>query len=234
MLLRVGGFYAGQARLRLLRTFQTSRVCQKKHQTAKKTSTELPPVSAFVSALLTKESPSGTELQHFVDNQEKNLLVNVLPQATKAKDGVLSLTRSGKVDDQKEALTRLLGMQTGNAKARMLWNIQLAINEFGRCEEVGVDTGSPEVQGNMVAILSSNDFSFLILAAIWTVKIRNLESHLLLNRKDVHNRRQLRKMIHKRAKILKYLKGKNPVRYSDCLKRLQLRPDDVEGEIVVR
>ena len=72
-----------------------------------------------------------------------------------------------------------------------------------------------------------------IPAAVWTVRIRNLERHLADNRKDVHNRRTYRLLVHERAKMLRYLKRENLERYHVCLKALDLKPEQVEGEIVV-
>ncbi|RKP11668.1 hypothetical protein BJ684DRAFT_12619 [Piptocephalis cylindrospora] len=85
---------------------------------------------------------------------------------------------------------------------------------LGRSE---ADTGSPEVQ-----------------AAIWTIRIRDLERHFQSHHKDRHNRRSYRKLIHKRARILKYLKSQDFAKYHQTLKALGLKPDDVENEIVVK
>lgn len=40
-------------------------------------------------------------------------------------------------------------------------------------------------------------------------------------------------MVHKRAKILKYLKSKDLERYNTCLSQLGLQPRAVEGEITL-
>src|SRR6478735_1985083 len=53
-----------------------------------------------------------------------------------------------------------------------------------------------------------NCIFILLVAAILTVRIHNLNNHLNQHRKDKHNYKQLRTMIHDRAKILKYLKSK--------------------------
>jgi ribosomal protein S15 len=72
-----------------------------------------------------------------------------------------------------------------------------------------------------------------VVAAVWTVRIKNLERHMATHKKDVHNRRSYRKLVHKRAKMLQYLKRKSLERYYTCLKELELTVDMVEGEIVV-
>ncbi|MCY2961353.1 MAG: 30S ribosomal protein S15 [Planctomycetota bacterium] len=68
------------------------------------------------------------------------------------------------------------------------------------------DTGSPEVQ---VALLSEN--------------ILNLTEHLKTHRKDYTSQRGLLVMVGARAKHLKYLRTKDPVRYQKLIERLGLR-----------
>lgn len=65
------------------------------------------------------------------------------------------------------------------------------------------------------------------------MKIRNLWSHMLENKRDISQRRALRVLVHKRAKMLKYLKKKDRVRYDICLDRLAIDPNAIEGEILV-
>lgn len=66
-----------------------------------------------------------------------------------------------------------------------------------------------------------------------TYKIRKLWIHLTKFKKDVGNRLSLRKLVHQRAKILKYLKRLDRDRYDTLLERLALEPHSVEGELVV-
>lgn len=70
-------------------------------------------------------------------------------------------------------------------------------------------------------------------AALLTYKIRNLWSHLTKYKRDVGNRLGLRKLVHQRAKVLKYLKGVDEDRYEAVLEKLALEPESVEGELVV-
>jgi small subunit ribosomal protein S15 len=71
------------------------------------------------------------------------------------------------------------------------------------------------------------------LAAIATMRIRGLWDHLLTNKKDVANRMNLRKLVHHRAKLLKYLKRLDRGRYDALLPRLALEPEAIEGELIV-
>ncbi len=68
------------------------------------------------------------------------------------------------------------------------------------------DTGSPEVQ---IAILTS--------------KIENLKAHLLDHKNDNHSRRGILLMVSKRRKMLNYLKKKNPEKYDEIIKKLDIR-----------
>lgn len=72
-----------------------------------------------------------------------------------------------------------------------------------------------------------------LTAALLTYKIRNLWNHLQTFKRDVGNRRGLTKLVHQRAKILKYLKNTDRDRYDAALARLGLEPGAVEGELVV-
>ena len=68
------------------------------------------------------------------------------------------------------------------------------------------DTGSPEVQ---VALLTHN--------------INGLQEHFRAHNKDHHSRRGLIRMVNQRRKLLDYLKQKDANRYTDLIRRLELR-----------
>ena len=68
------------------------------------------------------------------------------------------------------------------------------------------DTGSPEVQ-----------------VGIFTEQIKELTKHLQVHKKDEHSRRGLLKMVSKRRSLLDYLNKRDPSRYQDILKKLELR-----------
>lgn len=77
------------------------------------------------------------------------------------------------------------------------------IKEFGINE---IDTGSPEVQ---IALLSS--------------RINHLTNHLKNHKKDFHSRRGLIALTARRRKLLDFLKNKDFSRYTNTLKKLNLR-----------
>jgi small subunit ribosomal protein S15 len=89
---------------------------------------------------------------------------------------------------------------------------QVALTKDRKTELIGnykthaADTGSPEVQ---VAILSE--------------RINYLTEHFKTHAKDHHSRRGLLMLVGKRRRLLDYLKGTDAQRYSDLIKRLNIR-----------
>ena len=77
------------------------------------------------------------------------------------------------------------------------------ISKFGKSD---IDSGLPETQ---IAILSA--------------RIKYLSSHFQTHKKDKHSRLGLLKLISKRKRLLKYLKGKSSDRYTKIIKELELR-----------
>ena len=80
---------------------------------------------------------------------------------------------------------------------------QNIIKKYGKSEK---DCGSSEVQ---IALLTEN--------------INSLGNHFTNNKKDIHSRRGLLKMIMKRRSLMKYLKKKNLESYNNLIKELGLR-----------
>lgn len=68
------------------------------------------------------------------------------------------------------------------------------------------DTGSPEVQ-----------------IALLTARIKQIEEHLKVHRKDYHSRRGLMKLIGKRRALLEYLKRTDFMKYQALLRELGLK-----------
>ncbi|KAL2222722.1 putative ribosomal protein S15 [Thermoascus aurantiacus ATCC 26904] len=140
-----------------------------------------------------------------------------------------------------EAINRIVQLSNGNTKDRTRVIIQKCIEAFGRhntdkflppkpaavvhksapahpekAPRVGPDTGSPEVQ-----------------VAILTAKILNLHRHLQGTNKDKHNKRNLRLLVHKRQKLLKYLRRKERggPRWQHLMETLGLSDAAWKGEI---
>ncbi|MFN4132659.1 MAG: 30S ribosomal protein S15 [Caldimicrobium sp.] len=68
------------------------------------------------------------------------------------------------------------------------------------------DTGSPEVQ-----------------IALLTARIKQLEEHLKIHKKDFHSRRGLMKLIGQRRALLEYLKRTDFLRYQAIIQKLGLK-----------
>ncbi|KAI8981318.1 S15/NS1 RNA-binding domain-containing protein [Trametes punicea] len=130
-------------------------------------------------------------------------LVNLEAQATKTE---LLKTR---------VFSRLVDLRNANARGIAYENRRRIIAAFSKPDNPN-DTGRPEVQ-----------------AALATYRIRNLWDHLSRCKKDIANRRSLRRLVHKRAKILRYLKRVDEDRYDRVLERLGLERSAVEGELLV-
>ncbi|XOB41267.1 MAG: 30S ribosomal protein S15 [Candidatus Nealsonbacteria bacterium] len=77
------------------------------------------------------------------------------------------------------------------------------IKEYKKHEQ---DTGSAEVQ---IALLSE--------------QIKELLSHLKKHPKDIHSKKGLLKMVSKRRKLLKFLKGESTRRYNAIIKKVGLK-----------
>ena len=77
------------------------------------------------------------------------------------------------------------------------------IHEYQRSES---DTGSPEVQ-----------------IAVLTERISNLTEHLQTHQKDHASRRGLLMQVHKRKRLLEYLRTTDPERFRDIKSKLSIR-----------
>lgn len=111
---------------------------------------------------------------------------------------------------RKEVLLRIVSMQNAKPGQAKKLATSYAVQEFGRTPG---DTGSSEVQ-----------------AAVWTMKINYLATHLKENKQDVKGLRRLEQMVHNRQGILKYLKRTDPQRYFWAIEKLGLSDDAVSNE----
>lgn len=168
---------------------------------------------------------SGQEPENYLyglSPADRELLFGALPHATAElaydpERPAKSAAQAAEQHQQTQTLQRILDLRNASRAGIDAVNRQRIIEEFGRkTESGGVDSGSSEVQ-----------------AALITHKIRNLWEHVEQNNRDKHNRRALRILVHKRAKILKYFKRKHEHQYDALLKDLGLVRSAVEGELIV-
>ncbi|KAI9510751.1 mitochondrial ribosomal protein S15 [Russula earlei] len=116
---------------------------------------------------------------------------------------------------QASVLAKLVDLRNANAAGIAFENRRRVVEAFSEPGKPD-DTGRTEVQ-----------------AALLTLQIRNLWKHLSQFKRDVANRRSLRRLVHQRAKLLKYLKRADRDRYERVLERLGLEPGAIESELVV-
>jgi len=164
------------------------------------------------------------ELGYGVKNTEKKLLFEHLPQATLHMTSQVrnpSFTKAMRDEDDEtelrkaNLLAKALDLRNANAAGIAYENRRRIIEAFSTPENP-YDTGRTEVQ-----------------VALLTYKIRSLWQHLVKFRRDVGNRRNLRKLVHQRARLLRYLKGHDRGRYDVILEQLALELESVEGELVI-
>ncbi|TQS32396.1 hypothetical protein Golomagni_07290 [Golovinomyces magnicellulatus] len=124
-----------------------------------------------------------------------------------------------KLHDQKhykalDAMRRITSLRNSSGKDRFHVNVRRIIEEFGRHTTDGkVPAKAQSITPNTVAMpdrAGLDTGSSEVQIAILTAKIRNLAKALELNRgyKDKHNTRNLRVLVHKRQRLLKYMEKK--------------------------
>ncbi|RPD64721.1 S15/NS1 RNA-binding domain-containing protein [Lentinus tigrinus ALCF2SS1-6] len=170
---------------------------------------------------------TSTFLNYGIGEKEREALFDVLPRLSQqgqveaegpVHPKMISSTYAKKgIEEQKKAamFARMVDLRNANARGIAFENRRRIVAAFSEPENP-TDTGRPEVQ-----------------AALATMRIRNLWDHLSRCKKDIANRRSLRQLVHKRAKILRYLKSVDEDRYDSILERLGLERSAVEGELVV-
>lgn len=122
----------------------------------------------------------------------------------------LEISEAGK----RVASCRIVSLLNANSRTLQAYNTAFALREFARSAG---DTGSSEVQ-----------------AAVLTTRILALGAHFASQgtaRKDKHSWRGYRMLVHKRQKLLKYLRTESTDRYFDCIGRLGLSDAAVMREI---
>ena len=195
------------------------------------------------------EADVPKQLGYGVDTAEQNMLLNSLPVVTAnmvTADKLKALQQQGKEDPheynrniakqlpQTNMFAKVLDLQNANAAGIAYVNRQRIIRAFSTSKNP-FDTGRTEVQGMQPDQLHQICplLNFAITVALLTYKIRNLWKHLTTFKRDVGNRRSLRLLVHKRARMLRYLKRVSRDRYETLLEMLALEPESVEGELVV-
>lgn len=191
---------------------------------------------------------SRTELEEAIE--ESYQLMKPVPGVTgqsQLDEGLAKQQADPEAHEQRhqkavEALRRITALENGSSRDRRHANIRRIVETFGRHNTDGVvrqkalthdqeerfekirggpDTGSSEVQ-----------------IAILTAKIRTLAKMHAgpKGNKDKHNKKNLRLLLHRRQKLLKYMerKERGSGRWEHMLETLGLTPATWKGEILVR
>ena len=141
-----------------------------------------------------------------------------------------------------EALRRIASLANGSSKDRLRVNIQRCIDTFGRhnTDKVlppkasGAATTLAQTQLQKTPRAGPDTGSSEVQAAVLTAKIRTLADFLETRGKtDKVNKRNLRLLVHKRQKLLNYLKRRERggPRWQNLIETLGLTPGTYEGEI---
>ena len=149
------------------------------------------------------------------------------------------------------ALERIAALENGSSKNRMKVNVARCVNTFGRhntdiifppkapgLKDVSDATSAPiRPQTNYEAAqkrAGPDTGSSEVQIAILTAKIRTLANFLEKHgNKDKHNKRNLRLLVHRRQKLLQYLRRKERggPRWQHCIETLGLTEGTWKGEI---
>lgn len=183
-------------------------------------------VAAVEADLLFNELPR-------ISAEARNLLPPPVGAAV-SSDKVQQFERFAEQERRKvENFSKVVDLRNANAAGIAFENRRRIIEAFSTPENP-FDPGRAEVQGvYRIPIRIGRLNNAFFTAALKTYQIRKLWTHLITYKRDVGNRLGLRKLVHQRAKILRYLRNTNRDRYEIVLERLALEPESVEGELVV-
>jgi len=165
------------------------------------------------SGLLFEKLPQLSALATFMTNRPRQAASTI---ASLSEEDVAAQNSAEYVENHKSLmLARLTDLRNTNADGLAFENRKRIITAFSPPTQPS-DTGRPEVQ-----------------AALLTYQIHNLWSHLSRSKKDLANVRHLRRLVHQRAKVLKYLRRIDFQRFELCLQQIAIVPEAIEGEIIV-
>jgi ribosomal protein S15 len=187
---------------------------------------------------------------HFLSDTEVEAATTHAYQLTKPTIGVVEsqMEPESKEDKLKqhednhqkaiEALKRITSLENGSSKDRFHANVQRIINEFGRHRTDSIFVTKPPATVNgeeMPGRCGPDTGSSEVQIGILTAKIHNLSKALQINRgyKDKHNKRNLRLLLHRRQKLIKYMdrKERGSERWTHMIETLGLTPATWKDQI---
>ncbi|KAJ3333150.1 30S ribosomal protein S15 [Blyttiomyces sp. JEL0837] len=174
------------------------------------------------NAMAVPTRANGLAFVHGITPTEAKFVLVDAPKALTADDdfenfvGSMAVTHQQpgpkaavKVDEQAEMVRRILSLENAGKRQINKWNRARVVELFGRKP---FDTGSPEVQ-----------------AAVLSVKIEAMRSHLEMHRKDMSSKRKLQAILSQRASMLKYLRRKDLPRFVETCRALGVEPDTIHA-----
>jgi ribosomal protein S15 len=151
-----------------------------------------------------------------------------------------------------EAVKRITHIDNGSSKDRFRINVERCIDTFGRHETdqtlpsrllpTPLGPGGAPLTDHATEVIPSKERkgpdtgSSEVQIAILTAKIRNLANHLeRVGNSDKINKRNLRLLVHRRQKLLQYLRRKERAgpRWQRCIDTLGLTEGTWRGEITL-
>ncbi|OAX81439.1 ribosomal protein S15 [Emergomyces africanus] len=141
-----------------------------------------------------------------------------------------------------QAINRIIQLENGNSKDRTRVNIQRCIHTFGRHVTESVLAPKPPAATNpsapqypvRPARAGPDTGSSEVQIAILTTKIQVLAQQMVkYGHKDKHNKRNLRVLVHRRQRLLNYLRRKERggPRWQNLMSTLGLTDSSWKGEI---
>ncbi|KAF8314425.1 hypothetical protein DL93DRAFT_2080039, partial [Clavulina sp. PMI_390] len=143
-------------------------------------------------------------------------LLNLNPNASEHDISVGYETALSQQLSASDQMARVMHLSNASAGGIAFENRKRIIKAFSSAQKPN-DSGRAEVQ-----------------AALFTLRIRDMWSHMQQAPRDIHARHSLSILLNQRAKVLRYLKRTDRNRYDAVLPRIGLDPRAVEGEIILR
>ncbi|KAJ9103115.1 hypothetical protein QFC21_002537 [Naganishia friedmannii] len=192
--------------------------------------------------------------QHLTSETDMDFLFKHLPEAGLARATYLAesatspdeLSRRAAEEtpaqvQASEQLMRILDLRNAASRGIRTVNVRRIVEVFGGPVDASAPESSSTPSPSTTPAERLDTGSSQVQAAILTHRIRLLADHIAANPRDVHNRKNLRALVHQRAKILRYYKkrvsrsnGEGLEVYEELLDKIGVDRRAVEGEITVR
>ncbi|QSS60234.1 ribosomal protein S15 [Histoplasma capsulatum] len=199
-------------------------------------------------------SPQAPDLNHYLTSTEfqaalersKHLTEPVVNKQSHLSDPQANeearLAHEEAHRNAQQAMSRIIQLENGSNKDRTRVNIQRCIHTFGRHvtdslleskPPAAIDPSAPQYPARPARV-GPDTGSSEVQAAILTTKIQVLAQQIAkYGHKDKHNKRNLRVLVHRRQRLLNYLRRKERggPRWQNLMSNLGLTDSSWKGEI---